>query len=341
MHVVPVDGQHPVRQPAQVSIGPLSVLITRTRTCSPGSAAIRWSSGLPFSVLSRRRCGRPRARRPLRDRARRLDHQRAEQPPDDLLVRHLMGVVPVGPDLFGDEAVGNSPPTMTASWVTPATPSIAFGTSMPCQCRATPSVTETLVSCTSISWPCTAVIVGPGEVPLTVKPGTALTADCRASTARRPARTWRRLAGWGSARRSPNAAAPDHDRWAGHRAAAVVGVAHVHHGEALRQQAGLPQTGQRRQQDEVRRGSGVITRSRLRVDRLRSHGTRQRLGSDRDRHARLDRATRFDPHAGADGEAEQDEGVRAVQPAEAGEWRARTARGRPGPPWRGRRTAPT
>ena len=30
------------------------------------------------------------------------------------------------------------PPTGTASWVTPATPSSAFGTATPCQCRVVP-----------------------------------------------------------------------------------------------------------------------------------------------------------------------------------------------------------
>ena len=39
-------------------------------------------------------------------------------------------------------------PGATASWVTPATPSSAFGTSTPCQCSVTPSGTSTLDSVT-------------------------------------------------------------------------------------------------------------------------------------------------------------------------------------------------
>ncbi len=62
----------------------------------------------------------------------------------------------------------NSPPAGTASWVTPATPSIAFGTSTPCQCSAIPAVTDSFLRCTSTRSPWVAVIVGPGEVPFSV-----------------------------------------------------------------------------------------------------------------------------------------------------------------------------
>ena len=106
---------------------------------------------------------------PLGIGRRRGDHQRPEQPALHLRVRDLVRVVPVRAGVVGDEPVGERlPPTGTASWVTPATPSSALGTSTPCQCSVTPSGTDALTSRTSTSWPCTAWITGPGEVPLTV-----------------------------------------------------------------------------------------------------------------------------------------------------------------------------
>ena len=62
-----------------------------------------------------------------------------------------MGVIPVRAGLVGDETVGELALTGTASWVTPATPSMALGTSRPCQCNVTPSATDSLRRCTSIN----------------------------------------------------------------------------------------------------------------------------------------------------------------------------------------------
>ena len=69
----------------------------------------------------------------------RQDDERAEQAAAHLRVRHLVGVVPVRAGVLGDEPVDVAArPGATASWVTPATPSSALGTSTPCQCRVTP-----------------------------------------------------------------------------------------------------------------------------------------------------------------------------------------------------------
>ena len=62
------------------------------------------------------------------------------------------------------------PPTGTASCVMPATPSAAFGTSMPCQCSVAPSATDSFTKVTSTRSPCRARISGPGDVPFTVYP---------------------------------------------------------------------------------------------------------------------------------------------------------------------------
>ena len=80
----------------------------------------------------------------LRGAAQRLDHERAVEPAAYLGRRRLVRVVPERPDLVGAEAVGVARPGGTAFWVTPATPSSAFGTSTPCQWIVTPLFTSRL-----------------------------------------------------------------------------------------------------------------------------------------------------------------------------------------------------
>ena len=60
-----------------------------------------------------------------------------------------------------------------ASWVTPATPSSALGTSTPCQCTLTPSSTLSLCTRTSTRSPSVASISGPGDLPLNMYPSTS------------------------------------------------------------------------------------------------------------------------------------------------------------------------
>ena len=95
------------------------------------------------------------------------DDERAEHAAPDLVVRDLVRVIPVGAGVGRRRTDRRTlPPTGTASWVTPATPSSAFGTSMPCQCRATPSGTSLLRSVTCTRSPCVASISGSGRRPV-------------------------------------------------------------------------------------------------------------------------------------------------------------------------------
>ena len=92
---------------AQTGIAPLSVLMMRTRTCSPGSAgdaghvllAVE-GSGAAVGV------GDADEVLVLLDAVAGKDDERAEQAADHLLVGDLVGVVPERPDLVGDEPVG-------------------------------------------------------------------------------------------------------------------------------------------------------------------------------------------------------------------------------------------
>ena len=128
------------------------MLISRRRTCVPGRTALasrRHGCRSPSAGnVCTGRVGR------AREGAARSDHERAEQPLLDALRGVLVRVVPERPDLFGAEAVDVAAPGATASCVTPATPSSAFGTSTPCQWIVTPSSMSLFTSVTSTSSPC-------------------------------------------------------------------------------------------------------------------------------------------------------------------------------------------
>ena len=65
----------------------------------------------------------------------------SEEPANHLLVGHLMGVVPMGPCLIGDESIGE----LAAHRPRPGSrSSMAAGTSYPCQCNVMPALTDAL-----------------------------------------------------------------------------------------------------------------------------------------------------------------------------------------------------
>ena len=83
-----------------------------------------------------------------------------------------MGVVPVGAHLVGDEAVGELAADRDGVLGDPgdAVHRVGHVDPVPVQGDAVGRRTR-WSACTSTSWPWVAVIVGPGEVPLSVKPG--------------------------------------------------------------------------------------------------------------------------------------------------------------------------
>ena len=86
---------------------PLSVLTTRSRTSSPGCAASSLTPTTPLSVPAFAVLVQDRHLVDVRGTAGvvGLHHQRPEQPPLDLDVGDLVGVVPVAARVVGDEAV--------------------------------------------------------------------------------------------------------------------------------------------------------------------------------------------------------------------------------------------
>ena len=237
-----------------------------------------------------------------------------------------MGVVPVG---AGVRSATNGRRTCrpgTASWVTPATPSSALGTSTPCQCRVTPSGTP-VDRVTSTRSPCCARIVGPGDVPFSgvavdLLPGgqpEALLAAVRVTlTSGVPAAgpvsgsaTLARLRWWRPSRRGRVRLRP---------AAAVVGVAHVHDGVRRGHQAGVP---------EPSRAVARIARRRHDGDRRQAPAARGAQTAAASGVRRGSATTGADPAGGHLGDADEDEGVDAVQRPEGRERRTRGSRARP------------
>ena len=180
----------------------------------------------------------------------RLDDERTEQPAPYLLRRDLVAVVPERANLLGAEAIDVALSRSTASWVTPATPSSAFGTSTPCQWIVTPSSTSSFTSVTSTRSPCRTRSSGPGDRPSNVKASTVPPEARRTVACRATSGSGRRAAA-GSPQRGEAAAA----RGDGHRrppAAAVVGGPVVHHAVRAREQAVVPRLADDGEHDERR-----------------------------------------------------------------------------------------
>ena len=155
---------------AQATWAPLSVLTSRTRTRWPGFAATGWSPVSPLIVCvavvevgDRQHVDDAGLRRP------RVDHDAAEQAAADLLVGHLVGVVPVGAGVRRHPAVGVVLARLDRVLGDPGDAVLGVGHVDPVPVQGDPALDVVVVHVAPRPgrrpWPRSR---GPGEVPLSV-----------------------------------------------------------------------------------------------------------------------------------------------------------------------------